>query len=37
MLGAEAAVGTSAEARAFIKDESAKWQGVIAKTGAKLD
>jgi tripartite-type tricarboxylate transporter receptor subunit TctC len=36
-LGAEAAVGTSAEARAFIKDESAKWQGVIAKTGAKLD
>jgi tripartite-type tricarboxylate transporter receptor subunit TctC len=36
-LGAEAAVGTAAEARAFIKDESAKWQGVIAKTGAKLD
>jgi tripartite-type tricarboxylate transporter receptor subunit TctC len=36
-LGAEAAVGTPAEARAFIKDESAKWQGVIAKTGAKLD
>jgi tripartite-type tricarboxylate transporter receptor subunit TctC len=36
-LGAEAAVGTPAEARAFIKDESVKWQGVIAKTGAKLD
>jgi tripartite-type tricarboxylate transporter receptor subunit TctC len=36
-LGAEAAVGTPAEARAFIKDESIKWQGVIAKTGAKLD
>jgi tripartite-type tricarboxylate transporter receptor subunit TctC len=36
-LGAEAAVGTPAEARAFITDESAKWQGVIAKTGAKLD
>ncbi|HWF96031.1 MAG TPA: tripartite tricarboxylate transporter substrate-binding protein [Xanthobacteraceae bacterium] len=36
-LGAEAAVGTPAEARAFIKDESVKWQGVITKTGAKLD
>jgi tripartite-type tricarboxylate transporter receptor subunit TctC len=36
-LGAEAAVGTPAEARAFIKDESIKWQGIIAKTGAKLD
>jgi tripartite-type tricarboxylate transporter receptor subunit TctC len=36
-LGAEAAVGTPAEARAFIKEESTKWQGVIAKTGAKLD
>ena len=36
-LGAEAAVGTPAEAKAFIKDESIKWQGVIAKTGAKLD
>jgi tripartite-type tricarboxylate transporter receptor subunit TctC len=36
-LGAEAAVGTPAEARAFIKDESLKWQGVITKTGAKLD
>ena len=36
-LGAEAAVGTPAKARAFIKDESIKWQGVIAKTGAKLD
>jgi tripartite-type tricarboxylate transporter receptor subunit TctC len=36
-LGAEAAAGTPAEARAFIKDESTKWQGVITKTGAKLD
>jgi tripartite-type tricarboxylate transporter receptor subunit TctC len=36
-LGAEAAVGTPVEARAFIKDESVKWQGVITKTGAKLD
>jgi tripartite-type tricarboxylate transporter receptor subunit TctC len=36
-LGAEAAVGTPAEARAFIEDESLKWQGVITKTGAKLD
>jgi tripartite-type tricarboxylate transporter receptor subunit TctC len=36
-LGAEAAVGTPAEARAFIKEESIKWQGVITKTGAKLD
>jgi hypothetical protein len=30
-------VGTSAEARAFIKGEAIKWQGVIAKTGVKLD
>jgi tripartite-type tricarboxylate transporter receptor subunit TctC len=36
-LGAEAAVASGAEARAFIKDEETKWQGVIAKTGAKLD
>jgi tripartite-type tricarboxylate transporter receptor subunit TctC len=36
-LGGEAAVGTSAEARAFIKAEETKWQGVITKTGAKLD
>jgi tripartite-type tricarboxylate transporter receptor subunit TctC len=36
-LGAEAAVGTPAEARAFIKEESIKWQSVITKTGAKLD
>ena len=36
-LGAEAAVASGAEARAFIKDEQTKWQGVIAKTGAKLD
>ena len=36
-LGAEAAVDTPAEAEAFIKSEAVKWQGVIAKTGAKLD
>ncbi|HEY6254526.1 MAG TPA: tripartite tricarboxylate transporter substrate-binding protein [Xanthobacteraceae bacterium] len=36
-LGAEAAVGTPSQARAFIKDESIKWQRVITKTGAKLD
>ena len=36
-LGAEAAVGTPAEARAFVKEEAAKWQGVIAKTGVRLD
>jgi tripartite-type tricarboxylate transporter receptor subunit TctC len=36
-LGAEAAVESGEQARAFIKDEEAKWQGVIAKTGAKLD
>lgn len=36
-LGAEAAVDTPAEAKAFLKAESIKWQGVIAKTGAKLD
>ena len=36
-LGAEAAAGTTPEARAYIRNESIKWQGVIAKTGAKLD
>ena len=36
-LGAEPAVGTPAEARAFIKDEAAKWQKVITKTGARLE
>jgi tripartite-type tricarboxylate transporter receptor subunit TctC len=36
-LGAEAAAGTSTEARAFIKTEEAKWQGMITRTGAKLD
>jgi tripartite-type tricarboxylate transporter receptor subunit TctC len=36
-LGAEPAVGTPAEAREFIRLEAAKWQGVIAKTGARLD
>lgn len=36
-LGAEPAVGTPPEAREFIKLEAAKWQGGIAKTGARLD
>jgi tripartite-type tricarboxylate transporter receptor subunit TctC len=36
-LGAEAAVESAAEARGFIKEEEFKWQGVITKTGAKLD
>jgi tripartite-type tricarboxylate transporter receptor subunit TctC len=36
-LGAEPATGTPAEARAFVKAEAAKWQGVIAKTGARVD
>jgi len=36
-LGAEPAVGTPAEARQLITAESAKWQAVIAKTGARLD
>ncbi len=36
-LGAEPAVGTPPEARKFVKLEAAKWQGVIAKTGARLD
>jgi tripartite-type tricarboxylate transporter receptor subunit TctC len=36
-LGAVAAVGTPAEARAFVKEEAAKWQGVITRTGVKLD
>jgi tripartite-type tricarboxylate transporter receptor subunit TctC len=36
-LGAEAAAGTTDEARAFLKSEASKWQGVIKKTGARLD
>jgi tripartite-type tricarboxylate transporter receptor subunit TctC len=36
-LGAEPAVGTPVEARAFIKEEAAKWQSVITKTGARLE
>ena len=36
-LGAEPAVGTPAQARAFIKQEAAKWQSVITKTGARLE
>ncbi len=36
-LGAEAAVDTPLEAETFVKAESVKWQGVIAKTGAKLN
>jgi tripartite-type tricarboxylate transporter receptor subunit TctC len=36
-LGAEPAVGTPAEARAFIKEEAAKWREVITKTGARLE
>jgi tripartite-type tricarboxylate transporter receptor subunit TctC len=36
-LGAEAAAESAAEARGFIKEEESKWQGVITKTGAKLD
>ena len=36
-LGAEPAAGTPPEARAFVKAEAAKWQGVIAKTGARVD
>src|SRR5262245_43473766 len=36
-LGAEPAVGTPVEARAFLKEEAAKWQQVIVKTGARLE
>jgi tripartite-type tricarboxylate transporter receptor subunit TctC len=36
-LGAEAAVGSTEQARVFLKSEAEKWQGVIRKTGAKLD
>jgi tripartite-type tricarboxylate transporter receptor subunit TctC len=36
-LGAEPVAGTPEEARAFIKQESAKWGAIIAKTGARAD
>jgi tripartite-type tricarboxylate transporter receptor subunit TctC len=36
-LGAEAAVGTPAEARTFVQQETRKWRQVIAQTGARLD
>jgi tripartite-type tricarboxylate transporter receptor subunit TctC len=36
-LGAEPAAGTPTEARAFVKAEAAKWQGVIARTGARVE
>jgi hypothetical protein len=29
--------GTPAEAKAFVKEEAAKWQRVIAKTGVRVD
>jgi tripartite-type tricarboxylate transporter receptor subunit TctC len=36
-LGAEPVAGTPAEAKAFVKEEAAKWQRVIAKTGVRVD
>jgi tripartite-type tricarboxylate transporter receptor subunit TctC len=36
-LGAEPAVGTPAQARTFVRDEAAKWQRVIAQTGARVE
>jgi tripartite-type tricarboxylate transporter receptor subunit TctC len=36
-LGAEPVAGTPAEARAFVQEEAAKWQRIIAKTGARVD
>ncbi len=36
-LGAEPVPGTPEEARAFVKQEAVKWQGVIAKTGVRVD
>jgi tripartite-type tricarboxylate transporter receptor subunit TctC len=36
-LGAEPVAGTPAEARAFVKEEAAKWQRVIAQTGVRVD
>jgi tripartite-type tricarboxylate transporter receptor subunit TctC len=36
-LGAEPVAGTPAEAKAFVEEEAAKWQRVIAKTGVRVD
>jgi tripartite-type tricarboxylate transporter receptor subunit TctC len=36
-LGAEPVAGTPDEARAFIKQETAKWGAIIVKTGARAD
>ena len=36
-LGAEPVAGTPAEAKAFVKEEAAKWQRVIAQTGVRVD
>ena len=35
-LGAEPVAGTPAEAKAFVKEEAAKWQRVIAQTGVRV-
>jgi tripartite-type tricarboxylate transporter receptor subunit TctC len=36
-LGAEPVAGTPTEAKAFVKEEAAKWQRVIVKTGARVE
>ena len=36
-LGAEPVAGTPAQAKAFVEEEAAKWQQVIAKTGVRVD
>jgi tripartite-type tricarboxylate transporter receptor subunit TctC len=36
-LGAEPVGGTPAQAKAFVEEEAAKWQRVIAKTGVRVD
>jgi tripartite-type tricarboxylate transporter receptor subunit TctC len=36
-LGAEAAVGSTGDARTFLTSEAEKWQGVVKRTGARLD
>src|SRR4051812_4246419 len=36
-LGAEPVAGTPPEARAFIKQEAAKWGAIITKTGARAE
>ena len=36
-LGAEPVASTPAEAKAFVKEEAAKWQRVIAQTGVRVD